>query len=230
MPLDVCLNAVSQGTSGTQHYDAPLWHEPACDDRRQRLASGSVPLPTVYGTPTGGRYRELMDLGARVEQGLTTDVAAAQELIAEARRWLAERSIDQWQDPIPDRVLEEDVQRGNLFVVRADDGLAGMLAVARSDEDTWGPSSARALYVHRLAVAQRYRGAQLGPKLLRWAQAHAADQGMDRLRLDCAASNPGLRRFYERDGFTYVRDAIVGSPDGRRTFSVSLYQRPIGAH
>ncbi|MCZ4327482.1 hypothetical protein [Brachybacterium paraconglomeratum] len=82
-----------------------------------------------------------MDLGARVEQGLTTDVAAAQELIAEARRWLAERSIDQWQDPIPDRVLEEDVQRGNLFVVRADDGLAGMLAVARSDEDTWGPSS-----------------------------------------------------------------------------------------
>ena len=185
-----------------------------------------MPLPTVYGTPIDGRYRELMDLGARVEQGLTTDVPEAQKLIAEARRWLAERSIDQWQDPIPDRVLEEDVRRGHLFVVRADDGLAGMLAVARSDEDTWGPSSARALYVHRLAVAQRYRGAQLGPKLLRWAQAHAAEQGLDWLRLDCAASNPGLRRFYERDGFTYVRDTAVGSPDGRRTFSVSLYQRP----
>ena len=67
-----------------------------------------------------------MDLGTRVEQGLTTDVPEAQKLIAEARRWLAERSIDQWQDPIPDRVLEEDVRRGHLFVVRADDGLGSV--------------------------------------------------------------------------------------------------------
>jgi hypothetical protein len=39
---------------------------------------------------------------------------------------------------------------------------------------------------------------------------------------DCAADNPGLRRFYERVGFAYVRDEIVPSPDGRRSFRVSL--------
>ena len=167
-----------------------------------------------------------MDLGVTVERGEIADVPGAQALLAESRHWLADRSIDQWQDPVPDHVIEADVRRGGLFVVRADDGLAGMLAVARSDEDTWGPASTSALYVHRLAVANRYRGAQLGPELLRWARGYAFDCGLKWLRLDCAADNPGLRRFYERDGFAYVRDATVRSPDGRRTFRVSLYQRP----
>lgn len=167
-----------------------------------------------------------MDLKVPVERGEIADVPAAQALLAEARRWLADRSIDQWQDPVPDHVIEADVHRGGLFVVRTDDGLAGMLAVARSDEDTWGSASANALYVHRLVVAHRYRGAQLGPKLLRWARAYASNRGLEWLRLDCAADNPGLRRFYERDGFAYVQDATVPSPDGRRAFRVSLYQRP----
>lgn len=165
-----------------------------------------------------------MDVRVNVERGELADVPGAQAVLAEARQWLADRSIDQWRDPLPDRVIEEDVRRGRLFVVRADGGLAGMLSIAHSDEDTWGPDSARALYVHRLAVAHRYRGAQLGRKLLRWARTYALDRGCEWLRLDCAADNPGLRRFYERVGFAYVRDEIVPSPDGRRSFRVSLYQ------
>lgn len=113
-----------------------------------------------------------MDVRVNVERGELADVPGAQAVLAEARQWLADRSLDQWRDPLPDRVIEEDVRRGRLFVVRADGGLAGMLSIAHSDEDTWGPDSASALYVHRLAVAHRYRGAQLGRKLLRWARTY----------------------------------------------------------
>lgn len=169
-----------------------------------------------------------MVLDVAVEQAEIADVPGVQAVLTEARRWLADQSIDQWQDPVPDRVIEADVRQGRLFVVRAEDGLAGMLAVAHSDEETWGAHPASALYVHRLAVAQRHRGMQLGPRLLRWARRYAIDRGCAWLRLDCAADNPGLRRFYEGEGFTYVRDEMVRSPDGSRTFRVSLYQRPIG--
>ena len=168
-----------------------------------------------------------MDLGVTVERGELADVREAQALLAEARQWLAERSIDQWQDPLPDRVIEADVHRGNLFVVREAEGLAGMLSIAHSDEETWGQDPAPALYVHRLAVARRHRGARLGRTLLRWARTYALEHDCEWLRLDCAATNPGLRRYYERAGFTRVRDEVAPSPDGRRSFRVSLYQRAV---
>lgn len=157
------------------------------------------------------------------------DVPGAQALLAEAREWLADRSIDQWQDPVPDSVIEADVDRGGLFVVRSGRDLAATISLARSDLDTWGQQPADALYVHRLAVAQRHRGARLGAELLRWASDHAVQHGCTWLRLDCAADNPGLRRFYEREGFFYVRDQMVQAPDRARRFRVSLYQRPAGA-
>lgn len=74
-----------------------------------------------------------MDVRVNVERGELADVPGAQAVLAEARQWLADRSIDQWRDPLPDRVIEEDVRRGRLFVVRADGGLAGMLSIAHSD-------------------------------------------------------------------------------------------------
>ena len=168
-----------------------------------------------------------MESEVTVERGELTDVQEAKALVAGARQWLADRSIDQWQDPLPDRVIEADVHHGRLFVIREAEGLAGMLSIAHSDEETWGPDPAHALYVHRLTVAQRHRGAQLGRKLLRWARTYALEHGSEWLRLDCAADNPGLRRFYELAGFTYVRDEVVPSPDGRRSLRVSLYQRAV---
>ena len=168
-----------------------------------------------------------MESEVAVLRGEFADVQEAQALVAEARQWLAERSIDQWQDLLPDRVIEADVHCGRLFVIREAGGLAGMLSIAHSDVETWGPDTARALYVHRLAVANRHRGAQLGPTLLRWARTYALEHHCEWLRLDCAADNPGLRRFYERAGFAHVRDEVVPSPDGRRSFRVSLYQRAV---
>lgn len=165
-----------------------------------------------------------MESEVTVERGELVDVPEVQALVAEARQWLADRLIDQWQDPLPDRVIEADVHCGRLFVIRETGGLAGMLSITHSDVETWGPDTTRALYVHRLAVAQRHRGAQLGRTLLRWARTYALEHDCEWLRLDCAADNPGLRRYYERAGFAHVRDEVVPSPDGRRSFRVSLYQ------
>ena len=50
-----------------------------------------------------------------VLRGEFADVQEAQALVAEARQWLADRSIDQWQDPVPDKVIEADVHHGRLL-------------------------------------------------------------------------------------------------------------------
>ncbi|GAA1494355.1 GNAT family N-acetyltransferase [Curtobacterium herbarum] len=162
-----------------------------------------------------------------VERADAADVPAAQTLIDEARGWLRSRGIDQWQDAVPDAVLLADVRQGRLFVVRDDRAVVAMVTVSDADVETWGTDSSPALYVHRLAVARRCRGSHIGQRLLSWVEARAEGSGAAFVRLDCAADNPGLRRFYEQQGFQHVRDVIVTSLDGRRQLASSLYERQI---
>jgi ribosomal protein S18 acetylase RimI-like enzyme len=175
---------------------------------------------TPYGRPVN--RDELM-----VDRATAADVPAAQGLIDDARRWLNARGIDQWQDPVPDTVLLRDVERGCLFVVRQDHGIAAMVTVYDSDPETWGVDATSAIYVHRLAVGRAHRGGRLGQRLLAWVDAQATDRGASFVRLDCATDNPGLRRFYEQQGFRYVRDVTVTALDGGRRLASSLYERAL---
>jgi ribosomal protein S18 acetylase RimI-like enzyme len=162
-----------------------------------------------------------------VETATSEDVALAQVLIDGAREWLRSRGIDQWQDAVPDSVLVRDAERGNLFFVRRRSEVAAMVTVYDSDAEVWGDDMEPALYVHRLAVGQAHRGAQLGERLLRWVEEQALRHELRAVRLDCATDNPGLRRFYEQLGFQHLRDVTVLAPDGGRTLTSSLYERPL---
>nr|WP_272898641.1 GNAT family N-acetyltransferase [Subtercola vilae] len=79
-----------------------------------------------------------------------------------------------------------------------------------------------AAYVHRLTVSSTHRGDNLGGRQLSWVEVRARGDGKQSVRLDCAADNPRLRRFYERRGFTRVRDSCVEDPTGKRTLTISL--------
>lgn len=162
-----------------------------------------------------------------VETATIEDVAPAQVLIDGAREWLRSRGIDQWQDAVPDSVLARDAEQGSLFVVRRGSEVAAMVTVYDSDREVWGDDAKAALYVHRLAVGQAHRGAQFGERLLRWVEGQALRRDLRAVRLDCATDNPGLRRFYEQLGFQHLRDVTVLAPDGGRTLTSSLYERPL---
>lgn len=162
-----------------------------------------------------------------VETATIADVPAAQALIDGARRWLRWRGIDQWQDPVPDAVLRRDAEQGNLFVVRQDQVVVAMVTVSESDSETWSVDGSAAVYVHRLAVAQTHRGGRLGQRLLAWVETRAADSGAAFVRLACATDNPGLRRFYEQQGFRHVHDVTVPALDGGRQLASSLYERKL---
>jgi hypothetical protein len=91
----------------------------------------------------------------------------------------------------------------------------------------WDGVPGRALYLHRMAV--RRRAAGLGAAILAWAADVARGQGRDALRLDCVASNKGLRGYYEAAGFTHRDDVTVRGAPGQRldegpTTVVSRYE------
>ncbi|WP_139320393.1 GNAT family N-acetyltransferase [Saccharomonospora sp. CUA-673] len=148
------------------------------------------------------------------------DVRGIWSLRRQREDWLATQGIDQWRPgEVPVSEIEEQVNRGEWHVLRDDDQrvVAG-LRILWADPDFWGPDDGTAVYVHGLMVDLALAGQGLGARLLQWAAHTGAQRDKTRLRLDSAATNPGLSAYYERIGFRRQ----VGDH-----FDVILWERPI---
>ncbi len=120
--------------------------------------------------------------------------------------------------------LRERISKGNTYAVWADKTLVATLLLLWEDEMMWGKQPPDAVYVHQLAIAEGQHGKDIGGELLDWAGEQAVKQGRRFLRLDCPPSNKGLRKYYEKQGFTWVQDRQIHAPQA--TYMAALYERP----
>lgn len=150
------------------------------------------------------------------------DVLPIWQLRRQREDWLASRGIDQWRPgEIPVATIEDQVDRGEWYVLRDDDVIAA-LRLLWTDPEFWGDDDGTAIYVHGLMTDLDRAGEGLGPELLEWAAAKGRQRGKTSLRLDSAQTNPGLTRYYERLGFLRKGDRQVGD-----LFEVILWERPV---
>ena len=97
--------------------------------------------------------------------------------------------------------------------------IVGTLTLTWADPHVWGEQPDDAGYVHGLAIRRDAAGQGIGAAMLAWAGRAVAAAGRPYLRLDCMATNARLRAYYERAGFTQVRDVADAN------WSASLYQK-----
>jgi GNAT superfamily N-acetyltransferase len=157
----------------------------------------------------------------RVRRATRDDLDEVRELLTAAARRVRGMGIDQWPDPFPMERVSDGFQAGEVYVVRDDSRIVATQTVT-DDDAFWRDRPADALYAHRLAVADGYRG--LGAAVLAWTEELAASRGRSLLRIDCMASNRRLRDYYEAAGFVHAGDF---EGDG---WSVSRYERRVGEH
>jgi ribosomal protein S18 acetylase RimI-like enzyme len=143
------------------------------------------------------------------------------DLLAEATAWLNGRGIAQWPSRFPTNSVQAQIAVGEALLVEEAQHPIATLAVAEEDTELWGPNTAPAYYISRLAVVRRASGAHLGRRLIDWVAAKAAERGRQYVRLATASNNPALRRYYERAGFEHVTDP----PHAR--WPTSLYERSV---
>ena len=146
------------------------------------------------------------------------DIVAA--LLDEATVWVGDLGYSQWPFPFPRDQLVAAIDRGEVFVVEAEDGEpVATVAILLDDPMYWGKRPPDALYVHKLAVRRDRAGRGIGAAIVEWANAEAAEAGREFLRLDCLGDNPAIRTYYEDLGFQHRSDIVA---DGRK---LSLYER-----
>lgn len=148
-------------------------------------------------------------------------------ILDEAAAWLAGRGVFQWPSRFRPEWIEGSIAEGCTWIARRAGAAVGTVTLT-SQDPLWIGIDGRAYYVHRLAV--RRSAAGTGAALLRWAADRTRASGYGYLRLDCVASNAGLRGYYERAGFAHRGDVVVHgfpgqrAPDGAITTLVSRYE------
>ena len=140
------------------------------------------------------------------------DAAEISEILLGAARWLEARGEPMWKgdELLPQNTLA-DIEAGMFFIAQRGNSLAGVLKFQLEDPLFWPDlPQGEAAFVHRLAVRREFAGIGVSTELLKWAADRAQSIGRGYLRLDCEASRPRLRAFYERCGFRHHSDRHVG--------------------
>ncbi|GKX29321.1 N-acetyltransferase [Vallitalea longa] len=119
-------------------------------------------------------------------------------------------NIDQWDDKYPDiEIVTKDITEGNLYIMKDDDNIYGMVTINEKQEDEyseviWRSDSSKILVVHRLAVDPQVQGNDIGKSLMKFAEDSAILKHYDSIRLDTYCGNPIALDFYRKLGYERV--------------------------
>jgi len=148
-----------------------------------------------------------------IRQAHPPDAALVQALLVEAAQWVDALGEVMWEDgELQPEHIAAEVAAGQFYVAFADGEAAGVIRFQLEDTLFWPdlPPDHTSAFVHRLAVARRFKGQGVSAALLRWAVDHARSLGRSHLRLDCDKSRPKLMALYEGFGFQFHSFRQVG--------------------
>jgi ribosomal protein S18 acetylase RimI-like enzyme len=119
---------------------------------------------------------------------------------------VARGQTGQWGDrpfserPETRRRVAEMARHDGLWIAERDGAPVGALIVGARPAHVH-PVDAPELYIELLITSRAHAGNDIGGRLVRHADALAAEAGVPVLRVDCWAGAPQLVGWYERQGF-----------------------------
>jgi tRNA (guanine37-N1)-methyltransferase len=154
------------------------------------------------------------------------DVDTLLAITAQASAFLAQQGVSQWQDGFPNRdVFLQDIQAGNCWLFTHDGQPAGCVSLYRQPEPDYDAIQGQWLTqgdygtVHRLAVAEGYRGRGLATEMLTFMEDLLQGLGYPSVRVDTHRDNQPMRKLLKKQGYTrcgvvYLTDTV--EEDNRR--------------
>jgi ribosomal protein S18 acetylase RimI-like enzyme len=148
----------------------------------------------------------------QIRRAAADDIPEIIGLIKEAADWLHDQGTDQWARPWPNRTardgrIRRGIEAGRTWMVEDDGVLVGTITCGPTgNTDLWTePERAEpALYISRLIVSRQQAGRGIGANLIHWAGG-TRDKDAKWIRVDVWTTNLALHRYYQGQGFTYLR-------------------------
>jgi GNAT superfamily N-acetyltransferase len=141
------------------------------------------------------------------------DIALVAQVLAAAADNLVRKGVPLWgPSMVSEAAVQGDVKAGMYFMATDSEGPVAVFRFQLDDPDFWPeiPAGSSA-FIHRLAVHPRVQGRDFAQALLRHACELARQHGRRYLRLDCMSGRPKLSSVYERFGFKFHSQKLLGT-------------------
>lgn len=138
------------------------------------------------------------------------DLNLAMEIIDGAKKHLRDQGIDQWQTGYPDfACLERDCQNKKGYFAVDEDTVWGYLCIDFDGEPAYDglngnwAKNEKYVVVHRMALAENVRGANLSTEIFKLVEEYAKTKGINYFRVDTDGDNKKMQHILNKNGFTY---------------------------
>ncbi|MBQ6787600.1 MAG: GNAT family N-acetyltransferase [Lachnospiraceae bacterium] len=151
----------------------------------------------------------LKELASRliIKRAEYKDIHIIEDILNDAICWM---NINK----IPNLWSHENVSWNNLsksydiddfYIAYITEQPVGCMAITDEDKMYWKKDKVgEALYLHKLAVKQNFRGIGVSSELINYAKQITISSGVKLLKLDCNAERLKLRKIYQSNGFKLV--------------------------
>ncbi|KIS02656.1 GNAT family N-acetyltransferase [Paucilactobacillus wasatchensis] len=159
------------------------------------------------------------------------DLPQISAIIADAKDYLKQQKIDQWQNGYPAaQNLLADINNGISYVLIIDGQIAGTAALWQGidvnylaiEDGTWQNGiEARYTAIHRIALSSSFRGKHLSEKLISGLLTISRALGYRDVRIDTHPDNLGMQHVIKTNGFDY-RGIVFMQADGSKRLAYQL--------
>ena len=136
----------------------------------------------------------------------------AMDIINQAKAYLKEQGIDQWQTGYPNvETILGDIATQKGYFIMEDDRIFGYMCIDYDGEpaylelkgDWLSAADAPYVVVHRLAFAKESRGKGLADVAFRLVEEQAGAKRIQQFRVDTDNDNKIMQHVLQKNGFTY---------------------------
>lgn len=104
-----------------------------------------------------------------------------------------------------EQVIIKEINELRQWKLLINNQIACIWATTLNDELIWGNEhDTTALYIHRIASHPNFRGQRMLKQIVRWADEHCLEKGLQYVRLDTVGFNKGLINVYTKNGFSFL--------------------------
>ena len=140
----------------------------------------------------------------------TEDIPELMKIIQQAKTYLKEQGVNQWQDGYPnEEAFEEDIAKGVSYVLEEGETILGTLALIFGEDPTyqkiydgaWKTEGIPYATIHRIAVAAEQKGKGIAGVMLAEAEKLCKGKKVHSIRIDTHRDNHSMHRFLFKSKF-----------------------------
>lgn len=138
------------------------------------------------------------------------DIPAIMKLVNQAKEYMKEKGINQWQNGYPsEKIFEQDIQLKHSYVLCEGEKIIATAAILFALDQNYKLIDGKWLneesygVIHRIAVDNAYKGKGIAGQLFDYGEQLALNKGIVNMRIDTHKDNYSMQRLILKQGYHY---------------------------